>query len=472
MKSQAIGRAGAAALLSVWLAGCNVGPNYKRPQVAPPPAYRGADNTVTDTVQTASLGDQKWATVFQEPELQDLIQTALKNNYDVQIAAKRVLEQQAQVKITRSNEFPTLSVGGTGVGVDLSGAEAKQFGIDNPLAEGDFSLSAAWTPDFWGQYRRATEGARAVLLQQVWAQRAVRMSVVQQVATAYFTLRALDRQLEISKETVKIRQQSVDLTKRLTDGGSSPLSDLRQAEESLYTATSEIPQLEQQIQEEENALKLLLGQDPGTVAHTDPHALDPVPEALPTGIPSRLLEQRPDILEAEEQLINANAQIGVAKAQFFPSLSISASAGVGGDDWGNLFNQSGKTIYGLGSLTQPIFEGGKLKGQLKLAESTKEEMVLNYQKTIKGAFRDVSNALITVNKTKATREQQQRLVASAEDASRLARMRYQAGATSYLEVLTTDATLYSAQLNLITAQQNEALSLVTLYNALGGGWQE
>ncbi|RXS98099.1 efflux transporter outer membrane subunit [Silvibacterium dinghuense] len=463
--------AGAAALLSVWLAGCMVGPNYKRPQVAPPPAYRGADNAVTDAAQTASVGDQNWATVFQEPELQDLIRTALKNNYDVQIAAKRVLEQQAQVKITRAAEFPTLSGGGTGLGAELPNSLGNQVG-SNPLADGSFSFSAAWTPDFWGQYRRATEGARATLLQQVWAQRAVRMSVVQQVATAYFTIRALDRQLEISQETVKIRQQSVDLTKRLTDGGSSPLSDLRQAEESLYTATSEIPQLEQQIQEEENALRLLLGQDPGTVAHTDPHALDPVPQALPTGIPSQLLERRPDILEAEEQLINANAQIGVAKAQFFPQLSISASAGLGGDEWSNLFDPGGHTVYGIGSLTQAIFEGGKLKGQLNLAKAQKEEMVLNYQKTIKGAFRDVSNALITVNKTRATREQQERLVASAEDASRLARMRYQGGATSYLEVLTTDATLYSAQLNLVTAQQNEALSLVTLYDALGGGWQE
>jgi outer membrane protein, multidrug efflux system len=215
----------------------------------------------------------------------------------------------------------------------------------------------------------------------------------------------------------------------------------------------------------------LLGANPGPVAHTDPNALTPPPQDLPTGIPSQLLERRPDIQQAEQTLIAANAQIGVARAQFFPNLSISGAGGVGGDSLSSIFAPSGKTIYGLGTLTQPLFEGGKLRGQLNLAKETQKEMVINYQKTIAGAFRDVSNALIALNKQRAYREQQEKLVAAAQDSTRLARLRYQGGSTSYLEVLTTDSNLYAAQLTLVSAQQGEALTLVQLYSALGGGWQ-
>jgi multidrug efflux system outer membrane protein len=458
------------AVMSGLLAGCKVGPNYSRPNVTAPPAFRGADNAEVSSDPKGSLGDEQWSAVYREPELQELIRKALANNYDVRIAAQRILEQQAQVKIARSQQFPTVSLGGLGLGADLPDSLGNQLG-SNPLVEGSFSLSAAWTPDFWGLYRRQTEAARATLLAQKWAQHAVQLTLVEQVATAYIQLRALDRQLEITKQTLKARQDSLDLTKTLESGGSVPLSDVRQAEQLLYTATSEVPQLEQQIQQQENAIALLLGENPGPISHTDPNALTPPPQDLPTGLPSQLLERRPDIQQAEAQLISANAQIGVARAQFFPSLPISASAGVGGDSWGSIFDTAGKTIYGYGSLTQPIFQGGKLRGQLQLSEETKKEMVLNYQKSIVTAFHDVSNALIALKKQKAYREQQEKLVASAQDAVRLARLRYQGGSTSYLEVLTTDSNLYAAQLNLVTAQQNEALTIVQLYGALGGGWQ-
>ena len=451
------------------LAGCKVGPNYARPNVTAPPAFRGADGTAVSSAAPTSLGDEQWSAVYQEPELQQLIAKALANNYDVRIAAQRILEQQAQVKIARSQEFPTISVGGTAIGAALPSSLSKQIG--SPLEDGSFSLSAAWTPDFWGLYRRQTEAARAQLLGQVWAQRAVRLTLVQQVATLYFQLRALDRQLDITQQTIKVRQDSLNLTKTLESGGSVPLSDVRQAEQLLYTATSQVPQLEEQIQQSENSLSFLLGQDPGPVAHTDLNALIPPPQDLPTGLPSQLLERRPDIQQAEATLIAANAQIGVARAQFFPNLSISASAGVGGNSFPSIFSTAGKTIYGIGSLTQPIFEGGKLRGQLQLSVETKQEMVLNYQKTIEQAFRDVSTALIALKKQRAFREQQELLVAAAEDSVRLARVRYQGGSTGYLEVLTNDSNLYAAQLNLVAAQQNEALTIVQLYSALGGGWQ-
>ena len=456
--------------LIILVAGCKVGPNYVRPQVTAPPAYRGADNASVSSADPASLGDQDFAKVFHEPELQQLIRTALENNYDVRIAAKRVLEQQAQLRITRSHLFPTANVGGTGIGADLPSSLGGGL-PSGSIVSGSFNLSAAWNPDFWGLYRRQSEAARAQLLAETWAQRAVRMTLVQQVATAYFQLRALDVQLEIAKETLKTRQESVQLTKTLESNNSVPLSDLHEAEELQYTASAQIPQIEEQIQQQENGLRLLLGQDPGPLPHTDPSALNPPPQDLPVGLPSRLLERRPDILQAEQQLIAANAQIGVARAQFFPQLSISGSGGVGGDSLSSIFDPDSKLIYGIGSLTQPIFQGGKLRGQLQLSHREKEEMVLNYQKTIAGAFRDVSNALIAVNKQHAAREQQEKLVAAARDATQLARVRYQGGATSYLEVLTTDSNLFSAQLNLVNTQQGEALSLVQLYSALGGGWQ-
>ena len=463
-----------AGLMLFLMTGCTVGPKYVRPQVPAPPAYRGAHNDAVSSPNQGSLGDEDWAKVFNEPELQNLIRTALVNNYDVRIAAQHVLEAQAQLRVTRAQEFPTVSVGGTGAGADLGSSALGSTGSGFPtgaVAFGSFNLSAAWTPDFWGLYRRQTEAQRAQMLAQVWAQRAIRMTLVQQVATGYFQLRSYDAQLEIAKETVKERQESVALTHTLVYGGSSPLSDLRQAQENEYTASAQIPQLQEEIEQEENALRLLLGQSPGPVAHTDPNALAPVPQNLPVGLPSRLLERRPDILEAEEQLVAANANIGVARAQFFPQLSISASGGVGGSDFSQIFSPESRLIYGIGSLTQPIFEGGKLRGQLQLSKDTKQEMVLNYEKTIETAFRDVSNALIAVNKQKATRVQQEKLVAAAADAARLARIRYQGGATSYLEVLTTDSTLFSAQLNLVSTEDAESQSLVQLYAALGGGWQ-
>lgn len=463
-----------ASLLVLLLTGCLVGPNYVRPPVPTAPAYRGADNAAVSSPNRGSLGDQDWATVFHEPQLQALISTALANNYDVAIAAQRVLEAEAQLRIAHAQEFPTVSVGGTGVGADLGGSGLGSVGSGFPsgtLDFGSFNLSAAWTPDFWGLYRRQTQAQRAQLLSQVWAQRAVRLTLVQQVATAYFQVRAYNEQLAIAKETLKERVESVALTHKLVYGGSNPLSDLRQAQENQYTASAEIPQLEEQIQQQENALRLLLGEDPGPVAATDPDALAPVPQNLPVGLPSHLLERRPDILEAEEQLIEANANIGVARAEMFPQLSISASGGVGGSDLSQIFNPDSRVIYGIGSLVQPVFEGGKLRAQVKLSEAAKEEMVLNYQKTIATALHDVSDALIAVNKQKAEREQQQKLVAAAADAARLAQMRFRGGATSYLEVLTTDQTLFSAQLNLISAQEGEAQSLAQLYAALGGGWQ-
>ena len=449
----------AAAFMAIFLVGCNVGPKYTRPNYPAPPAFRGADDTAVSSDGQNSLGDQQWSQVFQEPELQELIRKALANNYDVRIAAQHILEQQSQVQITRSQQFPQISASLSGTGTNLPAA----FQTTPPV---DFGLTASWTPDFWGLSRKQTEVQRDQLLAQTWAQRAVRLTLVQQVATTYLQLRALDSQIAIAQQTLKARQDSLNLTQTLESGGAAPLSDVRQAEELVYTASSQIPQIQQQIQQQENALHLLLGENPGPIARASAHTITPPPQDVPTGLPSQLLARRPDIEQAEAQLKAANANIGVARAQFFPQLALSGEAGGVGENFATIIG----LVLGSGSITQPIFEGGKLRGQLNLSKAQEQEMVLAYQKTIAGAFSEASNALIALNKQRAYRIEQEKLVAAAQDATRLARIRYQGGATSYVEVLTADSTLFSAQLNLVSAQQSEALALVQLYGALGGGW--
>jgi outer membrane protein, multidrug efflux system len=436
-------------LLSAMISGCTVGPHYKRPDVPVAPDFRGPDNTHVD--DTSSIADQKWFDVFHDPDLQRLIREALQSNFDLRIAAQHVLEQQAQVGITRSQQFPTVTVGGSAVGARLGSSFASALNTPETTAGGGFDLSATWNPDFWGLYRRQTEAARAQLLAQQWAQKAVLSTLVANVATAYIQLRTLDRELAITRETLRVRQESLQLTEKLESGGSATLSDVREAQALVYTASSNIPSLEQQMQQQENEINLLLGRKPGPVARSESYTPAQNVDAVPAGIPSQLLERRPDIQRAEADLIAANANIGVARAQF---------------------NASGGLAYGMGSLAQPLFEGGRLKNNLRLAKATDQEMVITYQKAINTAFHDVSNALIAYRKTRDYREQQQDLVAAEEDATRLAELRYKAGATAYLEVLTNEANRYAAQLSLASAQQSDALSLVELYNALGGGWQQ
>jgi multidrug efflux system outer membrane protein len=298
-----------------------------------------------------------------------------------------------------------------------------------------------------------------------------------EVATDYFQLRSLDAQLAITRDTIKAREQSVDLTTKLEQGGSSSLADVRQAEELLYTARAEVPQLEQQITQQENALSLLLGRSPGPIERAPIAngeagiANEPHPLAVPAGIPSQLLERRPDIRQAEANLMQANANIGVAKAEFFPALSLSGTGGTSSSQLKKLVDAGSAYWYIAGSLSQPIFEGGKLTNNLRYAKAEQQEMLTTYQKTIASALSDVSSALVAYQKTREYREEQEKETDAARDAVRLARMRYEAGSTSYLEVLTNDTNLYTAQLTLTSAEQQEAQSLVQLYNVLGGGWQ-
>ena len=452
----------------IWLSGCAVGPNYKRPDVSVPASYRGQTASPAAKIDPA-LGAEEWATVFQDQELRRLIRGALQNNYDVRIAAARVQEARAQLAITRADQFPTLSGGGN-ITSQRDSASGPIPGFE--LTQGALSVSAAWNLDFWGRYRRATEAQRARLLAQEWAQRAVISSLVANVASGYFQLRELDLELEISKRTLSSRSESLKLTAMRTEHGIDTMLDQRQAEQLVYTAGAQVPDLERQIEQEENALSILLGNNPGAIPRglkltEQPHA----PE-VPAGLPSELLERRPDVREAEENLVAANAQIGVARAAYFPQISLTGSGGYQSSALSNLFTgPAGIWSFG-GSFTQPIFEGGRLRSNVRLAEAQHQEMLLTYQQTIQGAFRDVSDALVAYRKNREFRIQEEKLTESARDAAQLSEQRFNAGATDYLEVLTNETNFFSDELTLAQAQFNELQALVQLYQALGGGWQQ
>jgi outer membrane protein, multidrug efflux system len=448
---------------------CLMGPNYKRPQVAVPPAYRGPDGTANGTATETSLGDAKWWIVFQDEQLQKLIRVALQQSYDLRLAATRIDQARAQLIATRANQFPTVS----GV-LEDTGLRSPPLGGGFPTFTYnaiELGFSSSWDIDFWGKYRRATEAARATLLANQWAQRAVVSTLVANVATAYFTLRELDLELEISQRTLGSRQQSLQLTEALVNGGASPLTDQRQAEQLVETAATAIPDLQRQIQQQENTITTLLGLNPGPIERGRALIDQPLPQTIPAGLPSSLLERRPDIREAEQNLVAANAQIGVARAAFFPDISLTGLAGVESGSLTTLFRGSSRAWTYTGTVNQPIFTAGKLKANLRLAEAQQQQAVLTYQQTIQQAFRDVSNALIAYEKYRVVREHQTALTAAAKGASDLSHTRYQGGATSYLEVLTNDTNYFSAELNLAGARLNERLALVSVYNSLGGGWQ-
>jgi multidrug efflux system outer membrane protein len=417
----------------------------------------------------ASFGDEKWWDVFQDDELRSLIRTALKDNYDVRIAATRVLEAQAQLGITRADQYPTLGVGGT-----IADQRSPRIGPipSYEVSLGQVTASAAWNLDFWGRYRRATESARATLLANEWARRQVIVTLVANIATSYFQLRQLDLELEISKSTLGSRNESLKLTQTLEQHGISSLLDVRQSEQLVYTAAEEVPDFERQIAQQENTISILLGKNPGDIPRGLKLTQQPHAPELPAGLTSALLERRPDIRAAEQNLIAANAQIGVARSAYFPQISLTGSAGFETPALTNLFTgPAGVWNFGA-SLTQPIFEGGRIKSNVRFAEAQHEQLLLAYQQAIQGAFRDVSTALVAYRKNREFRVQQEQLLKSAQDAARLSEVRFKAGTTDYLEVLTNETNSFTAELGLAQAQGNELIAFVQLYQTLGGGWQQ
>jgi multidrug efflux system outer membrane protein len=454
--------------LGLLLAGCTVGPHYQRPVVDVPQAYRGPSSEPAEPA-AESLGDAKWWTIFQDAQLQELIRVALQQNYDLRIAATRVLQAQAQLGITRADQLPSV-----GAGAAITSERNAKAGIFPSFREntGQLDLSVIWNLDFWGKYRRATEAARANLLASEWGRRAVLDTVISNVATAYFQLRAMDLQLEISRDTLASRRDSLHLTQVLAQNGSASDLDVRQAEQLVYTASETIPDLERQIQQQENLISILLGKNPGSVARGRQITEQPNPLTVPPGLPSALLERRPDVRRAEENLVAANAEIGVAKAAYFPDISLTGTGGLQSDALTRLFTGPAGLWNASASLTQPIFEGGRLRSNVRLSEAEQKQELLTYESVIQEAFREVSDSLIAYQKDHEFREQQGLLTTAAQGAARLSDIRYRGGTASYLEVLTNDTNYFSAELSLVQAELNERLALVQLYQALGGGWQD
>jgi multidrug efflux system outer membrane protein len=451
------------------LAACTVGPKYQRPTANVPGEYRGVAAAGTAAASSESLGDAKWWTVLQDEQLQSLIRMALAQNYDVRIAAERVLAAQAFLRIARSDQYPSA---GVGVGATTERQSASPGSSPSRWDYIQVGTKASWDIDFWGKYRKATEAARANLAQTEWGRRAVVSTLVADVASAYFRLRALDLDLEITQRTLASRQESLRLTKLLADKGAASLVDVRQAEQLVYVASASLPNLQRQIEQEENYISFLLARNPGPITRGRSLTDQARPPVVPTGLPSQLLERRPDIHEAEEQLIAANAQIGVARAAYFPSISLTGAAGFVSSALTKLFTKPAGAWDVSGSVAQPLFTGGKLQANVRLAEAQQQQALLAYRQTIQNAFRDVSDALVAYQKSREVREQQELLAAAAQDSARLAHVRYDGGSSTYLEVLTSETNYLGAELNLTQARLNEMLSLVQIYSALGGGWQQ
>jgi multidrug efflux system outer membrane protein len=456
-----------ATLVSGSLAGCMVGPNYHRPNIQTPTVYRDLSENPQLQAQAASYADLPWWQVFQDPKLQELIRIALKQNYDLQLATERIVAARAQLAITRSNLFPQVQGNGNFTG-------GKDPSFQNTYNFFTLTADAAFQLDFFGRLRRATEASRAQLLATEDARQTVILTLVSDVASDYFALLELDLELQITRDTVQAQIASVKLTRLRLDHGVATKLDVLQAQQVLDTANAAVPDLERQIGQEEDAISILLGNYPQDVSRGLPLVKQALPPEVPPGLPSSILERRPDIREAEQDLVAANAEIGVAKAAFFPQISLTGS---GGGSFGRsstftnlMSSQLGFWSYGA-QVSQPIFTGGALRGNLRLAESEHQQALIAYRQTIQRAFGDVSDALIGYQKQHQVRLRLEDSVADLQESVRLSNMRYKGGTTTYLEVLDGQRSLYNEELTLAQARGSEYQSLVQLYRALGGGWQ-
>lgn len=456
------------------LSGCTVGPNYQKPKLAIPGQFRAPEPLPAQ--EAFSIADIKWFELFHDEQLQALIRTALVKNYDLRDAVAHVEAARANLGITRSDQFPQFAASG---GVEINrisrdGATEVPKSIlphqNRNFGEASLDL-LSFEVDLWGRLRRATEAARAQLLSAEENRQAVVVTLVSDVATAYLTMRELDYELEISRRTLDTRQQSLDLVKSRQAGGVATLLDLRQAEQLVDTAAQTIPVIQQEIEQTENQIHLLLGEPPGTVPRGQSLTAQEVPPDVPPSLPSTLLERRPDIRAAEQDLIAANAEIGVARAAYFPQLTLSGMLGGQSTQLASLFNGPHSAWSLAPQATQPIFTAGRLKSNVKLAEANREHALIQYERTIQTAFTEVSNGLIAHQRTRESRARQEDLVYALQDRLRLAYVRYRGGVDTQLDALDADRDLFAAELALSQIQLSEVLTVVQLYKALGGGWQ-
>jgi multidrug efflux system outer membrane protein len=455
--------------MALGLSGCLLGPDYKRRAVEIPVQFRAAT-----AAEAESIADLRWFELFRDESLQDLIRVALVQNYDLRDAIARVEAARANLGITQADQYPNF-----GAGSDVTNSEQSRRGeftipkgTDRQRTYGTVFLGLfTYEVDIWGRLRRATESARAQLLAADWSRKAVITSLVSDVSTAYFSLLELDMELAIAKNTLATREESLRLIRIQQQGGVSTRLDVRQAEQLVYTAAQTIYNAERLIEQTENQISLLLGKNPGSITRTRFLPEQQIGPRVPAGLPATLLERRPDIQAAEQILASANANIGVAKAAYFPRITLTGEFGFQSTSLSNLFSGSRRFWTFVPQLTQPIFTAGRIPSQVEFAEAEQRSSLAQYEKAIQSGFRDVSDALVQYQRIREIRAQRELLVTALQDRKSLAYIRYRGGVDTMLNALNADQDLFDAELSLAQARRDELLSVIQLYKALGGGWE-
>jgi multidrug efflux system outer membrane protein len=444
---------------------CTVGPNYKRPVVTIPDQFRGIAPDASTQLSSPSFGEMKWWTVFQDPTLESLIREALTNSYDLQIAASRVMQARAIVGIRRADQLPSVSASG---GIEHV---RNQFYPGGPTFD-TVAVQASYILDFWGQYRRASEAARANLIATQYGQDLVRTSLVTDVASSYFLLRQYDAQLQYAEKTLEADREMLNLNTIRFKGGDVPKTDVLQAQLLAEQAEAQIINLHQLIEQTENSISVLLGRNPGSIPRgASLTEQSHVPE-VPSGLPSKLLERRPDVRRAEMLLVSANANVGVARATFFPQFSLTGSFGAQSTSVTSFLGGPATFWAAGGQVLQPIFQGGRIRSNYQLAWAQRDEAELAYKQSVQLAVNDVANSLVGYSQSLKYRMKIEEQTATYFEASRLANVRFTGGSTSFLEVLVTEQQYFTSQLALAQAWNAELQNYVQLYRALGGGWEQ
>jgi multidrug efflux system outer membrane protein len=457
------------------LAACRSSSTYRKPTVTVPDTFRGAPAQETAAGEAASLADLKWFEVFQDENLQELVRAAYARNHDLRDAGARIEAARANFGIAQADRLP--SVGGAGDLTTLRFSNSGNFplppGVSQKRTFGGVALNLlSFEVDIWGRLRKASDAAKAEILAAEETRKALMTTVLSEVAGGYFNLLALDAELEIARRTLLTREESLQVITVREKRGLATMLDVRQAEQLVFTAAQAVPQIEQQIEQTENRISLLLARHPGPIPRGRPLIEQQQPPAVPAGLPSALLARRPDILAVEHSLVAADARIGVARAAYFPRISLTGFLGSQSDQLTNLFTPATGAWQFIPQVSQPIFTGGRIGSNVKLAQAQEQLTLIQYEKVIQTAFREVSDALVQYRKTREIRTQQESLVSTLKDRSRLSYIRYRGGVDTLLNALDADRDLFDAELGLTQTRRDELLALVQLYKALGGGWQQ
>ncbi|HET8563137.1 MAG TPA: efflux transporter outer membrane subunit [Candidatus Binatia bacterium] len=457
------------AVLAFLIGGCTLGPDYTRPGILIPDNHRG----VVEPPKADSLADLPWWELFKDPVLQELTREALRNNYDLRTAAARVEEARAQIGIVRSFLYPQVNFNGGGSAERVSRVSEppQSFGANRTFQNWLLSFGMVWEIDVFGRIRREAEAATATYFATEMDRRGVYITLVADVAQFYFILRELDLEREIALRTLRLNDETIQFYRKRVEGGVSNRLELDQAVANRSRTAAVIPDLERRIAIQENLINFLLGRNPGTIPRGTVLTEQYHPPTIPAGLPAALLERRPDVQSAEQLLVAANANIGAAKALFFPNFSLSAALGSTSHDFSNIFDKRAAIWSVSGGLLQPVFQGWRLFWNYEAAKSRFDQALAQYEKAAQNGFREVADALVTIEKLKDVRVEQEESVRALQDAARLSRQRYDTGLANYLEVLIADQDLFDAELELARTRGAQLNAVVQLYRALGGGWQ-